>query len=143
MGVGMPSIAAATHRLQKKRLGSGGIHAVHRVRVSARRRGGDTDEYLGPSRTPSTRTVVLQDSAVDRYRPPRQALLAVDAAFTLARLDRRAPQQRSDKVLAGLHGLVLITSSMGRRRGPRRRRLPPRLAAGRRGAGRIELWILR
>ena len=28
---------------------------VHRVRVSARRRGGDTDEYLGPSRTPSTR----------------------------------------------------------------------------------------
>ena len=38
-----------------------------------------------------------------------------------------------------MHRLVLITSSMDWCGGPGRRRLPPRLLTGRRGAGRTDL----
>ena len=42
-------------------------------------------------------------------------------------------------MLARLHGLVQPSGRMGRRRGPRRRRLPPRLLTGRRRLGRTDL----
>ena len=61
-------------------------------------------------------------------------------AVLLQKADGRAPpQRRRGKVLAGLHRLVLFTSSMDWRRGPRRRRLPPRHLTGRGGAGRLDL----
>ena len=65
---------------------------MHRVRVSARRRGGDTDEYLGPSRTPSTRQVERRPPRVSRRSPHLEldALLAHEEV-DVARRSRRRP----------------------------------------------------
>ena len=66
---------------------------VHRVRVSARRRGGDTDEYLGPSRTPSTRQVERRLPRVSRRSPHLEldALLAHEEVDVARRRPRRRP----------------------------------------------------
>ncbi len=66
---------------------------VHRVRVSARRRGGNTDEYLGPSRTPSTRRVERRLPRVSRRSPHLEldALLAHEEVDVARRRPRRRP----------------------------------------------------
>ena len=66
---------------------------MHRVRVSARRRGGDTDEYLGPSRTPSTRQVERRPPRVSRRSPHLEldALLAHEEVDVARRRSRRRP----------------------------------------------------
>ena len=66
---------------------------MHRVRVSARRRGGDTDEYLGPSRTPSTRQVERRLPRVSRRSPHLEldALLAHEEVDVARRRPRRRP----------------------------------------------------
>ena len=66
---------------------------MHRVRVSARRRGGDTDEYLGPSRTPSTRQVERRPPRVSRRSPHLEldALLAHEEVDVARRRPRRRP----------------------------------------------------
>ena len=71
---------------------------MHRVRVSARRRGGDTDEYLGPSRTPSTRQVERRPPRVSRRSPHLEldALLAHEEVDNINVVEKRREATHGD-----------------------------------------------
>ena len=79
---------AATRPPPLRRRGSGSTASACPLR-----RGGDTDEYLGPSRTPSTRRVERRPPRVPRRSPHLEldALLAHEEVDVARRRSRRRP----------------------------------------------------